>query len=148
MTDLKDKILIDTNIIVYSYDFSEPQKQKIAIETLDSIHKTESGVLSSQILAEFFSCITKKIAKPLSLKAASEQIELYILSWTVIDITPFIVREAVRGVTEHRFSFWDSMIWATARMNQIPIVLSEDFSNNSVIEGIRFINPFIQKLNF
>lgn len=53
-----------------------------------------------------------------------------------------VVLEAVRGVCDHQFSFLDSMVWATAKMNQIPAILSEDFSNRSVIEGVRFINPF------
>lgn len=53
-----------------------------------------------------------------------------------------IVHEAVRGVIEHNFSYWDAQIWATARLNQIPIVLSEDFSHRRLVEGVRFINPF------
>lgn len=148
MIGLKDKVLVDTNIIVYSYDFSEPEKQKIAIETLDSVHKSERGVLSVQILAEFFSSVTKRITQPLSIEDAAEQVDLYIRSWTVIDMTPFIVREAIRDIKSHKFSFLDSMIWATAKMSQISIVLSEDFSDNSVVEGVRFINPFVQELNF
>lgn len=147
MTDLRDRIFIDTNIIVYSYDFSEPEKQKKAIGTLEAIQKTERGVISSQVLAEFFSAVTKKITNPLSITDAEEQVNLYIQSWDVIDITPFIVREAIRGAKEHRFSFWDAMIWAAAKMNQIPFVLSEDFSNNSVIEGVRFLNPFIHDID-
>lgn len=53
-----------------------------------------------------------------------------------------IVQEAIRGVVEHKFSYWDAQIWATARLNQIPIVLSEDFSHGRFVEGVHFLNPF------
>lgn len=60
----------------------------------------------------------------------------------MVDLTSLVVLEAVRGVRDHHFSYWDSLIWATAKMNQIPTVLSDDFSHNSVIESVRFTNPF------
>ena len=43
---------------------------------------------------------------------------------------------------DFRISYWDALVWATAKMNQIPVVLSEDFPHISVLEGVRFINPF------
>lgn len=56
-----------------------------------------------------------------------------------------IILEAARGVRAHRFSYWDAQIWATAKLNQIPVVLSEDFSDGQSTEGIRFTNPFSPK---
>jgi len=52
-----------------------------------------------------------------------------------------IALEAARGVRDHRFNFWDAQIWATARLNQIPVIFSEGFSSGAVVEGIRFVNP-------
>jgi predicted nucleic acid-binding protein len=48
----------------------------------------------------------------------------------------------LRGVTEHGLSVWDAQIWAAALMNQVPVVLSEDFQHGRVVEGVRFLNPF------
>lgn len=53
-----------------------------------------------------------------------------------------IVLEAARGVRDPRFSFWDAQIWATARLNQISVVFSEDFKPGQITEGVRFVNPF------
>jgi predicted nucleic acid-binding protein len=53
-----------------------------------------------------------------------------------------IVREAARGVAAHRFHFWDAQLWATARLNQIEVLLSEDLSDGSMVGGVRFLNPF------
>jgi predicted nucleic acid-binding protein len=61
-------------------------------------------------------------------------VENYLSSWTVFDVKSFVMLEAVRGVREHRFSYWDAQIWATARFNQIPVVLSDDFASGSIVE--------------
>lgn len=142
------KFLIDTNILVYAYDRSEIEKQKKAADVLDMLIANDAGVLSIQTLSEFFIVATKKIPSPLTINEAHSSIANYIRSWQIIDVNSFIVLEAIRGVKAHNFSYWDSMIWTAARMNQIANVLSEDFSDNSVIEGVRFINPFKQKVVF
>ena len=136
------KALVDTNVLVYAYDFSDPVKQEQAFEVLDELAQSGRGVLSAQVLAEFVVAVTRKIEQPLDLKAAQKSVENYLSSWTVFDITSFVVLEAVRGVREHRFSYWDAQIWATARLNQIPVVLSEDFASGSTVEGVTFLNPF------
>ena len=52
-----------------------------------------------------------------------------------------VVLEAVRGVRERSLSYWDTQIWAIARMHRISVVLSEDFQNGFQLEGVRFLNP-------
>jgi len=64
--------------------------------------------------------------------------------WPVLDVTSQIVIEAMRGVREYQFAFWDAQIWASARLNQIPVILSEDFNAGAVTEGVRFVNPFAE----
>lgn len=136
------KVLVDTNVLVYAYDFSDPVKQEQAFGLLDELAQSGRGVLSAQVLTEFVVAVTRKIEKPLDLKAAQKSVENYLSSWTVFDVTGFVVLEAVRGVHEHRFSYWDAQIWATAKLNQIPVILSEDFASGSTVEGVTFLNPF------
>ena len=136
------KHLVDTNLLVYAYDRSEPEKQAKAVELLDELVKNGTGILCPQVLSEFFTVVTRKLAAPLTSQEAYSSISNYIRSWNMVDLTSLVVLEAVRGVRDHHLSYWDSLIWATAKMNQIPTVLSEDFSHNSVIEGVRFSNPF------
>jgi len=137
-------ILIDTNVLVYAYDRSEPGKQRRALEVLDALVLSGVGAVSTQVLAEFFVAVTRKIAAPLSVAEGSVRIEHLLQAWTIIDVTGMVVLEATRGVRDHQMSFWDAQIWATARLNQIPIVLSEDFNVGASIEGVRFVNPFAE----
>ena len=71
-----------------------------------------------------------------------QQVERLARVWPVYDVTPLVVIEAARGARDHQLPYWDAQIWATARLNQVPVVFSEDFNTGSVLEGIRFVNPF------
>lgn len=141
---MRDSYLVDTNVLVYAYDRSEPEKQRKALELLDELVLAGRGVLSVQVLGEFLVAAVRKLAKPLTLQEAYQRVVNYIDSWPVLEITPQIVLEAARGVRDHKLSYWDAQVWATARLNQIANVLSEDFTHGSKIEGVRFSNPFLE----
>ncbi len=143
-----DKVLVDTNVLVYAYDRSEPEKQRRASWILDRLASARIGVIDTQILAEFFVAVTRKISIPLSIDEAYERIQNYAGSWPVLRISEMVVLEAVRGVRDYQFSFWDAQVWAAARLNQIAVVLSEDFNTGSQIEGISFVNPFSADFRF
>ena len=142
---MSGRVFVDTNVLVYAYDRSEPEKQRRALEVLDRLAVTGVGVISTQVLAEFFVAVTRRIAAPLSVVEAYERVENYLQAWDVLDVTGMVVLEAARGVREYRFNFWDAQIWATARLNQIPVVFSEDFNAGQVTEGVRFVNPFAEE---
>jgi predicted nucleic acid-binding protein len=138
------RILVDTNVLVYAYDRTEPKRQSQARVVLDRIARVELGAISTQVLAEFFVTVTRRLAVPLTASEAYERVSNYLQSWPVMDMTAMAVLEAIRGVRDHQLNFWDAQIWAIARLNQIAVVFSEDFSNGQVIEGVRFIDPFAQ----
>jgi predicted nucleic acid-binding protein len=136
------EILVDSNVLVYAHDLSEPEKQRRALEVLDRLVETALGVLSAQTLAEFYAVTTRKLPSPLSAEQAYAQIEHFIRIWPILDVTSQVVLEAARGARDYRFSFWDAQLWAAARLHNVPVVFSEDFNPDSVIEGVRFVNPF------
>ncbi len=53
-----------------------------------------------------------------------------------------VVLEALRGVRDHQLSYYAAQVWATARLNQVPVIFSEDYSPHTMLEGVRFGNPF------
>lgn len=135
------RVFVDTNILVYCYDRANPAKQSRAIETVDQIVKSRAGAISTQVLAEFFTMVTRKLPVPLSSDDAWGRLKHYTTAWAVLDLTPQVVLEAVRGVHERTLSYWDAQIWAVARLHRIPVVLSEDFQNGFLLEGVRFLDP-------
>ena len=138
-------ILIDTNVLIYAHDSAEVVKQKQAIQVLDHLVLYDVGRLSAQCLSEFFSVVTvvTKGKEPLlDIMQATQQVEWLARTFLVFDVTPLIILEATRGVARYQLAYWDAQLWATARLNQVPIIFSEDFNHGSLLEGVRFINPF------
>jgi predicted nucleic acid-binding protein len=138
-------ILIDTNLLIYLYDPNQPDKQKQSTRVLEQLELTRRGRLSVQALAEFFSVATRKLSPSLTSAQALDQVTLFTRLWPVFDLTPMIVMEAGRGVRDHKLSYYDAQVWATARLNQLSVVFSEDFRDGSILEGVRFVNPFSPK---
>jgi predicted nucleic acid-binding protein len=135
-------ILVDTNVLVYAHDPADLGKQARAITVLAGLAERHAGVLAAQSLAEFYWTTTRARRPLLTAAEAEAQVDRLAASWPVLDLTPAIVCEAVRGVRRHRLAYWDAQIWAAARLNQVQLVLSEDFADRARLEGVRFVNPF------
>ena len=139
------KILLDTDVLVYAHDPGDFDRMRDAIQILDELQVRGEGVLSAQCLAEFFSVITRPkggLLPRLSVPGALDQIQTLAKVFQVFDLTQYIVLEAARGVRDYGLSYFDAQIWATARLNQIPVIFTEDFQDNQILDGVQFINPF------
>lgn len=136
------RYLIDTNVLVYVHDKTQKAKQKLAEEILARLARDPSGVLSVQALSELASVLLRKLKPPMPAAAVYAQIDSISRVFPVLPLTHAVVLEAVRGVRDHHFSYYDAQIWALAKLSQIPFVLSEDFDAGSRIEGVSFLNPF------
>lgn len=134
-------ILIDTNILVYLYDQRDPRRQELARRALEQVETLGVGRLSVQVLAEFFSVVTRKLSPPLTPAEALDQVTLLAQVWPVLDLTSLIVLEAGRAARDHGLPYYDAQLWATAHLNQVPLILSEDFQSGHTLEGVRFVNP-------
>jgi predicted nucleic acid-binding protein len=141
MTVERTAILIDTNVLVYAYDPSDVAKQQRAQQVIQFVGDGV-GALSVQVLGEFYWTVTRRIQPPISAERAARSVENYLRSWPVLDLTRAVVAEAVLGAGRLQLPYWDALIWATAKLNQVPLVLSEDFADGAFLEGVRFMNPF------
>jgi predicted nucleic acid-binding protein len=133
-------ILIDTNLLVYMFDQNEPARQDRAIQVLRALEENVSGRLSVQCLSEFAAVVTRRLRPIMSPADTITQVARLQQVFPVFGLTPMIVLEALRGVQAYQLSYYDAQIWASARLNQVPVVFSEDF-NQGVLEGVRFVNP-------
>ena len=135
-------VFLDTNLLVYPHDRREPERAERAVAVLDELAGTGRAALSTQVLGEFFWVVTRRLPDPLPPVEAAASVERHARSWVVLDVSLPVVREALRGVREHTLPYWDALIWASAKLSQIPLVLSEDFADGRDVEGVRFANPF------
>ena len=144
---MKAEFLVDTSVLVTAYDRSKKLKQEMAFELLNQIAQDGNAALSTQVLAEFFTITTRKLPAPLTDVEALNSLENYIRAWRVLEVTGLVVLEAARGARDHLFNYDQAQIWATARLNQIPVVLSEGYNSGSMVEGVRFLDPFAAYFN-
>lgn len=138
-------ILIDTNVLVYAFDRSSQEKRAKAMKLILDLQVSNLGCLSVQCISEFFNATTRGKSPILPIQQALQHVQDYSLAFPIYPLTTSIVLLAARGVKDHALSFYDAQIWAAALINEVPVVFSEDYSDGQVIEGVRFINPFLEK---
>jgi predicted nucleic acid-binding protein len=135
-------VLIDTNILVYASDPADPARQDKALQVLKYLETTRSGRLSTQCLGEFVNVATRSRQPLYSLEEAIQQVEYLLQAYPVFDLTPLMILEAARGARDHGLAYYDAQIWASARLNQVTTIFSQDFTDGQVLEGVRFVDPF------
>lgn len=139
---MKDRYFIDTDILVYANDLSQPEKKQKAQQIILSGIREDTIALSTQVLSEFFITVTRKIKVPLSSEIAKKEIQLLGNS-EIVDIDMPLVIQAIDISKKHQLSYWDSLIISAAVRSRSVILYSEDLTHNQTIEGIKIVNPFI-----
>lgn len=135
------KIFVDTNILVYAYDVSAGEKHARARELMKELWNTGNGLISTQVLQEFFVTTTKKIAKPINIKTAKEIIN-DLLKWKTVVVNGQLILDAIEIHRKYKYSFWDSLIIASSIDGGASMILSEDLSDKQSIKGVIIKNPF------
>lgn len=132
-------VFVDTNIWVYCYDESEPTKQDAARRALASLDDDDI-VLSAQVLNEFFTVVTRRLAQPLDRPSAAAAVEL-MRAFTVAPVDGALVSAAIGLADRWSLSHWDALIVAAAARQGCDQLLSEDLPTGSTISGVSVVNP-------
>lgn len=138
---MNDKTFVDSNILIYAHDIDAGAKRQRAAAVLESLWESNLGVLSPQVLQEFYVNVTRKIARPLPRKSARAVVDAYAI-WCM-DATPGELTTAFRIEDEARIGFWDALIVASAIKAGAKRILSEDLSAGQHMAGVRIENPFL-----
>ena len=139
---MSDRTFVDTNVLIYAHDVDAKTKHETAKSVLRELWSQRAGVLSLQVLQEFYVNVTRKIASPLPKDVARLVVNTYAL-WCV-ETTPAEIATAFRIEDESRIGFWDALIVASAAKCGAVRILSEDLNADQTIAGIRIENPFAQ----
>lgn len=143
MKYMSDRTFLDTNIFIYAIDTSSKEKKKreLARELIKQHIINESGVISIQVLQEFFQVSTHKIKKPLSIEEAQEFLK-YISILQIVRPDYNMVAAAIHLHKNNSISFWDSMILQCAKVADCAVVLSEDLQDGFKLDEMIIKNPF------
>jgi predicted nucleic acid-binding protein len=139
---MSDKpVFFDTNILVYANDTGSPEKRAQARELIRQAVVSGTGSISTQVLAEFWVTVTRKLKIPLAPDSAREQIVLF-SAFRVHAVDQATVLEAIRLQERYQLSYWDAQIMASTRFAKATVLYSEDLRDGAEYEGIKIQNPF------
>ena len=136
------RTFVDTNILIYAYDVSAGAKHARAAELVTELWKSRMGLVSTQVLQEFYVTVTRKIARPLE-SSSARRIIADLSRWEVITIEPNTILAAIDLQRDHLLSFWDAMIVTTAANGNAETLFTEDLNHGQVIGGVTVRNPFL-----
>jgi predicted nucleic acid-binding protein len=137
---MSDKTFVDTDVLIYAHDVDADAKHEIAKAVLRELWSERMGILSMQVLREFYVNVTRKIPSPLSKDMARLVVSSYAI-WCM-ETTPAEIFTAFRIEDESRIGFWDAMIISSAAKSGAARILSEDLNVGQRIAGILVENPF------
>ena len=135
------KAFVDTNVLVYAYDRGAGQRHDRALGLLERLWMEGSGVLSTQVLQEFYVNVRRKAKKPISHDRARALIADY-LSWDPVVNDGATLLDAIDVERKYKLSFWDAMIVVAAQKSGATVLYSEDFNEGLEFGGVRVQNPF------
>lgn len=135
---------VDTNVLIYAEDRDAKDKHLVARDLILELWDSREGVLSVQVLQEFYVNVTRKLKKPLSAVKAREIVEEY-LTWTVIDNTGRMLLDAMELQRKAQLSFWDSLVVQAAIDAGCDRLYTEDLNAGQRIGSVTIVNPFSRK---
>ncbi len=136
--------LIDSNLLSYIFDESEPKKRKICKElAAECWQGKRKYAISVQNLSEFYVVVTKKIQHPIPEKVAKKFVDLItdFRGWSILNIDAQAVKSAVDISIKYDIHYWDALLAATMKENKVFSIYTED-SDFDKIPWLKVLNPF------
>jgi len=130
---------VDTNVLVYTDDASDRRRARIALATLERLLTEGTGVVSTQVLQEYFVVTTRKLATDPAI--ARRKLELF-ATMEVVRIDVAMIVAAIDLHRLHRVSFWDALIVQCASSSGCEELVTEDLQAGRALAGVRVVDPF------
>lgn len=134
------RAFFDSNILFYSNDKTDPAKQLKAHLLIREHRSDRTGVVSLQVLQEYFVNATRKLG--LDPIVARRRLEIF----SRFDLVEPRLSDVLAAIDLHRLhhiSYWDALIVHCAKISGCQVVFTEDLQHGQVIDGVRIVNPFL-----
>lgn len=141
MSTLTNLVFVDTNILVYARDKGQGRKRDIADSILRRLWIDDTGVLSTQVLQEFYHVATRKL-RPVMPRAEARDVVARYSEWCSMNTDPQLLVSASVLEENHSISWWDALIIAAALRSGATTLLSEDLQHGRRIGRLTIENPF------
>jgi predicted nucleic acid-binding protein len=139
---MSGRFFLDTNLLIYAIDASDPGKQAVAQKWIATAHESGDGMVSYQVVQEWFNVVLRKAAAPLSADQAAQVYRELIEPLWRVQSSRELLDTALDLHRRESISWWDSLIVSGAIQGGCDMVLSEDLQHGHKIRGVKIINPF------
>jgi|SRR5580658_52611 predicted nucleic acid-binding protein len=139
---MSGRFFLDTNIFVYSFDASSPKKAAQAQKLIRNALATGGGIVSYQVVQEFFIVALRRFSKPMSSLDAQQYLSTTFRPLLAVHSSPALYGEALRIGARFELPWYDSLIVASAIEGECAVLYSEDFQDGQQIGSLTLSNPF------
>jgi len=134
---------LDTNILVYTFDDTAPEKQQIAQQLVRDALSTRQGIVSTQIVQEFLNVALNKFKRPMTVSDAQAYLKTVLIPLCQQYPSGSFYERALLVKAETGYSFYDTLVVTAAIESGCSILLSEDMQDGRIIQGLTIMNPFM-----
>lgn len=141
---MSGRFFLDTNIFVHSFDMSSPKKSAQATKLIRTAIETRGGIVSYQVVQEFFNVALRRFSKPMSSVDAEQYLSTTFRPLLSVHSSQALYGEALRVGARFRLPWFDSLIVASAIEGECDVLYSEDFQDGQQIGSVTISNPFVR----
>jgi predicted nucleic acid-binding protein len=134
-------VFVDSSVLVYCRDLSEPEKQEQAQAWMAHLWRTRGGRLSTQVLYEFYVTVTDKLRPGLPREEAHADVTA-LLAWRPAPMDGALTTQAMDIEDAYGLSFWEALILASAKRSGCDLLLTEALQDGQALGGTTVLNPF------
>jgi predicted nucleic acid-binding protein len=138
---MNGRAFVVTNVLVYAHDSGAGGKHAVARELVERLWEERRGVLSTQVLQEFYVNVRRKALRPIAVAEARRIVEDYLL-WQLVVNDGASILEGLALETQYRISFWDALVVQAANAAAADVLYSEDLSHGQVYGAVTVVDPF------
>ncbi len=139
---MKGRVFFDTNILIYCFEYSDTRKQQVALTLVSQALDQGVGVISWQVIQEFYNVALHKFKMPLSVRALQSLTSEFLYPMCSVFPTKAVWEEALLLQQQTQYRYFDSLILASALMSGAETLYSEDLQDGRQIGGLTIQNPF------
>jgi len=140
---MSDRFFLDTNVFVYALSRSVPTKRLTAGRLVDEAIESGKGIVSFQVVQEFFSVAFRRFTPPMSPAEAEQALALTFRPLLAVHSSYSLYGQALELTRSHSISWYDSLIVAAAMESDCRILYSEDLQHGQKLDNLRIQNPFL-----
>ncbi len=140
---MSDRFFLDTNIFVYSFDRSAPAKARKATQLIRDALTTQKGVISYQVVQEFFNVALRRFSQPMQPADAGQYLIAVFRPLLAVHSSQVLYAEALVLQAQSGLSWYDSLIVSAAIQARCGILFSEDLQHGQRFGGLQVRNPFL-----